>query len=256
MATLLLFLLLLPFTVWANPVWAQTEPTPEPTPEPVLTTPAIPFVHAIAEGENLTVIATTYGVTVEEILAANGLEPDALLSIGQNLIIPGKEGDPIPGLYTIQAGDSLAGLAAAFNTTAVSLANANRLINPQLDLVVGQTISITSHTGSTTPQGLTGTPHVVAPGETLWMIAAQHKLTPQALAVENELGQETAVFPGQRLRIPSEAPYRTLPGEWTDIRISSLPHSTWLHNLHLRRKSAGWRTNGPIWRATPALRPL
>lgn len=218
MMALLLFLLLLPLTVWA-----QTEPTPEPPPEIVITEPAIPYVHAIAEGENLTVIATNYGVTVEEILAVNGLEPDALLSIGQSLIIPGKEGEPIPGLHTIQAGDSLAGLAAAFNTTPVTLANANRLINPQLDLVVGQTISITSNTGSTTPQELTGTPHVVAPGETLWMIAVQHKLTPQALAVANGLGAETAVFPGQRLRIPSEASYRALPGEWTDIRIRPFP---------------------------------
>jgi murein DD-endopeptidase MepM/ murein hydrolase activator NlpD len=222
-AAVIIAALLLSFGLLPLTVWAQTEPTPEPTPETNVTEPAIPFVHTIQEGENLTIIASNYDTTVEEILAANGLEPDALLAIGQTLIIPGLEGEAVPGLYTVQAGDSLAGLAEAFNTTAVTLANANRLINPQLDLIVGQTISVTSHTGSTTPQTLTGTPHIVAPGETLWMIAAQHKLTPQAIAQENGLDEKTAVFPGQRLRIPSEASYRVLPGEWTDIRIQPFP---------------------------------
>lgn len=219
-AALLFSFCLLPITVWA-----QTEPeaTPEPTPEILVTEPAIPYIHAIQEGENLTIIATNYDVTVDGILAANGLAPNALLSIGQPLIIPGLEGDPILGLYTVQAGDSLVGLGDSFGTTAVTLANANHLINPQLDLVVGQTISITSHTGATTPQPLTGTPHVVAPGETLWMIAAQHKLTPETLAAENGLDEKTTVFPGKRLRIPSEETYRALPGEWTDIRMRPFP---------------------------------
>ena len=217
LATLLFSFWLLPLTAWA-----QTE-TPIPSPESAVTQPAIPFIHTIQEGETLTFIASTYEVTVAEILAANGLAPDALLSIGQSLIIPGREGEPLAGLYTVQAGDSLAGLGAALGTTAVTLAHTNRTINPHLDLVVGQTISITSHTGSTTPQPLTGIPHVVAPGETLWMIATQYKLTPQALAAENGLAEKTAVFPGQRLRIPSEDSYRPLPGAWTEIRIRPLP---------------------------------
>jgi murein DD-endopeptidase MepM/ murein hydrolase activator NlpD len=218
MATLLLSFSLLPLTVWA-----QTEPTPEPSPAPESVPPAIPYVHFIQEGENLSIIAANYDTTVEAIVAANDLTADALLAIGQSLIIPGLAGEPISGLYTVQAGDSLTGLAKGFNTTAVSLANANRLINPQLDLVVGRTISITSHTGSTAPQSQTGTPHVVAPGETLWMIAVQYKTTPEALAWKNELGTETSVFPGQRLRIPSEESYNPLPGEWIDINIQPFP---------------------------------
>ncbi len=215
---MLLSFYLLPITTWA-----QAEPTPEPTAETAVTEPAIPYIHNVQEGENLTIIATNYNVTVAEILTRNNLAPDAILAIGQPLIIPGLAGEPIPGVYTVQAGDSLAGLANSLGTTAVALAQANRLINPQLDLVAGQTISITSYTGSTTPQVITGTPHIVAPGETLWMIAAQHTHTPAALAVENGLAGETAVFPGQRLRIPSAEPYRTLPGEWTDLRISPFP---------------------------------
>jgi murein DD-endopeptidase MepM/ murein hydrolase activator NlpD len=210
---------LLPFTVLA-----QTEPTPE-APPPTPAEPTIPYIHTVQEGENLTIIATDFGVTVAEILAANNLAEDALLAIGQTLIIPGLEGEPLPGLYTVQAGDSLASLAAGFNTTAVDLALANHLINPQQALVAGQTISITSRTGSATPQPITGTPHVVAPGETLPLIAARYRLSPVVLAAENGMEEGTAVFPGQRLRIPRETgtPYRILPGEWTDVRIRPFP---------------------------------
>jgi len=55
------------------------------------------------------------------------------------------------------------------------------------------------------------------------MIAAQNKLTPESLAAANGLDEKTAVFPGQRLRIPSEETYRALPGEWTDVRMRPFP---------------------------------
>ncbi|MBP6471833.1 MAG: LysM peptidoglycan-binding domain-containing protein [Chloroflexi bacterium] len=180
--------------------------------------PPIPFVHRVQEGENLTVIATTYGISVAELLAANGLGEDALLAIGQPLIIPGRDGTAVETIYTAQLGDSLAGIAASFNTTLPELARANRLINPRQDLLVGQIISITSRTGSETPLPQTGAPYVVAPGETLAMIAARTLTTVDDLLAAN--GLDTAVvFPGQRLRIPGDQPYRDLPGTWVDVRL-------------------------------------
>lgn len=180
--------------------------------------PTIPFVHRVQEGENLTVIATTYGISVAELLAANGLGEDALLAIGQPLIIPGREGTAVETIYTAQLGDSLAGIAASFNTTLPELARANRLINPRQELLVGQTISITSRTGSEAPLPQTGAPYVVASGETLAMIAARTLTTVDDLLAAN--GLDTAVvFPGQRLRIPGDQPYRNLPGTWVDVRL-------------------------------------
>ena len=194
---------------------AQTGPaTPPLTP--------IPFVHRVQEGENLTFIATTYGLTLEELLTVNGLSEDALLSVGQPLVIPGREGTPVATTYAARAGDSLAGVAASFNTSLTAVAEANRLINPYQTLRLGQIISVTSRTGSGAPQTLTGTPHIVAPGETALMVAARYGLMVDELLAAN--GLETAVvFPGQRLRIPSDQPYRLLPGSWVDVRIRPLP---------------------------------
>jgi len=63
-----------------------TEGGPTPTPRP-------PF-HIVAEGENLSVIANLYGITVDAIVQANNLANPELISIGQELAIPGLEVTP------------------------------------------------------------------------------------------------------------------------------------------------------------------
>lgn len=197
------------------PLRAQDDSTPE--------LPPIPFIHIVQEGENLTVIAANFGLTIEELQAANNLAPDALLFAGQELLIPGREGSEVVTFYTIQAGDTLAGIAAMFNTTAVAVAQSNHLLTTNPALVVGDTISVTSRTGSATPHPVTGTPHVAAANEGWLAIAARYRLTPTELASTNGLPITDYLLPGQRLRIPGDQPYRDLPGEWVDVRIRPLP---------------------------------
>lgn len=204
------------------PPAAEATPAAEPTAEGA--TP-IPRVHTVQEGETLTSIAGIYQVTVEDILAANNLDNADLLSVGQELLIPGGTGDAVGTLYMVQAGDTLAGIAAAFNTTREALIAENRLIHPEPPLVLGQPLSITSRTGSASPNVLRGVPHVVAAGETLLEIAMHYGLTPQQLAAINHLAYPTYLFPGQRLRIPNEAVYRPLPEGWIDFRITPLTAS-------------------------------
>lgn len=61
-----------------------TTPTPSRSPSPSTT----PRIHVVARGENLTQIATRYGVTVEAIVTANGIADPNLIEPGQRLIIP------------------------------------------------------------------------------------------------------------------------------------------------------------------------
>ncbi len=72
---------------------------PAATATPTLT--PTPVIHIVQEGEVLGAIAYQYGVSVQAIQAANGLENPQYLRVGQELIIPvGEEGEeaPLPGV--------------------------------------------------------------------------------------------------------------------------------------------------------------
>lgn len=191
-----------------------------PTPDP--DAPFIPRVHSVQDGENLTIIATNYGVSVEDILAVNNLPNGDLLAVGQELIIPGGTGDAIATAHTIGPGDTLAEVAARFNTTLQSVMATNRQITPNPPLVVGQNVPVISRTGSTTERSVAGRPYLVESGDTLMLVAARFGLSPYALASANGLAPDAPVFAGQRLRIPDESSvYRDLPGGWLDVRLNT-----------------------------------
>ncbi|HET7009270.1 MAG TPA: LysM domain-containing protein [Anaerolineales bacterium] len=83
--------------------------TPTSTPSPAVRLPTqqatlppaptpTPLTHIVERGETLLIIAAQYGVTLDALLALNpGLNP-MLLSVGQPLLIPGPEGEPITSL--------------------------------------------------------------------------------------------------------------------------------------------------------------
>jgi LysM repeat protein len=80
--------------------------TPQATLRPVSraappTTPgptATPLTHVVGQNETLLGIASEYGVSLEALIAANpGVNP-RFLTIGQGLIIPGPDGQPVTSL--------------------------------------------------------------------------------------------------------------------------------------------------------------
>ncbi len=64
---------------------AASVPTVLPTEPP---TPA-PLVYTVKEGDTLSSIAQTYGVSIQDIVEANSLTNPDMLNIGQELVIPG-----------------------------------------------------------------------------------------------------------------------------------------------------------------------
>jgi LysM repeat protein len=85
---------------WPSATATRLRPTPIPS---VAATPdigptATPFKHVVVQGETLGGIAALYGVSLDDLQTINpGLNP-FLLSIGQELLIPGPEGTPIGSL--------------------------------------------------------------------------------------------------------------------------------------------------------------
>lgn len=214
------------FSPLAAPAVAQEgEPTPEETVAPETTpaaTPAPPLVHVVQDGENLTSIAALYDVSVQDLLLVNGLTEEDLIFPGNELIIPGAEGEAVAAAYTVQVGDSLEAIAASFNTSGAALAAANRLVSPQ-SLYVGQNLAVISQTGSAANQPVTGTLHYVRAGETLLMVAARYRLAPRVIAEMNDLSAPARLYPGMRLRLPGDEPFQFLPGAWERLRLDPAP---------------------------------
>jgi LysM repeat protein len=66
-------------------------PTVAPTPSPTKVTGTVPGQkYVVQPGDTLVAIAEEFGVTVQELIDANGLTNPDVLRVGQELIIPGR----------------------------------------------------------------------------------------------------------------------------------------------------------------------
>jgi murein DD-endopeptidase MepM/ murein hydrolase activator NlpD len=210
----LLIAMLAAGTIWVASSVITLAQTAEPT-----TQPDLPIIHVVANGENLTLIAEQYEVTVEALRVVNNLRNADVLRVGQELVIPGGEGEFVAAVYTAQLGDSLARIAHAYGTSIDALMEANLLVNRDYVPAVGQRLSVISRTGSDQPNPVQGLPYIVKEGETLLEIAARHTLSISELVRTNDLAYPVRLFPGQRLRIPGNEVYQDLPGSWWRIDI-------------------------------------
>ncbi len=113
---------------------------------------------------------------------------------------PSKPATPAPQpsavTYTVQPGDTLSGIAAAYNTTYQHLAEINGIANPNL-IYPGQVLTI-SGGGAPAPQQ---TVYTVQPGDTLSGIAAAYGTTYQRLAAVNGIANPNLIYPGQQIVI-------------------------------------------------------
>jgi LysM repeat protein len=119
-------------------------PTPNPTepPEPTAIPTPEPETYEVQSGDNPWTISRQFGLTMEELLTANGLSEGALLQVGQVLQIPQVGAvaqsvsatdatvatptpTPEPVIHTIASGDTLGGLAAKYDVSSAEIARVN-----------------------------------------------------------------------------------------------------------------------------------
>lgn len=164
-----------------NPTGTPTT-TPEPTPSPTAAPAATSYVrHQVITGETLLSIAGQYGVSVDEIQAANNLNNE-LIRAGDVLIVPVVGPAAQPSLnrapasrfqYTVQSGDTIISIAVNFGSTvddilAVNNLSANDIIRPGDVLVVPLRQTPTEVLDSAAPvtQETGAEPEQTAPGNT------------------------------------------------------------------------------------------
>jgi LysM repeat protein len=180
--------------------------------------------HTVARGESLWSISRQYGISVEELAAANQLARSATLRLGQELSVPVKAapasaspGTDAANTYEVKAGDTLGAIARRQGTTVAALRSANNLSSDNLR--VGQRLIIPGNAAplsptaaapggapaaSSTPRAGTAT-YTVQPGDTLGAIAQRHGVRVGDLATLNTITDPAKLRVGQVLRLPANA---------------------------------------------------
>jgi LysM repeat protein len=179
----------------ATPAVAELTPAPTQAP-PTVSVEGVE--HIVAWGETIEIIAAEYGVSAEDIVAANNLTNPDLIRAGDVLIIPGVEAVTTePGVHIVRQGETLQSIASMYGTTVEALALANGIVNTNY-IWVGQRLTIP---GATTSQA-SGQTYVVQVGDTLSSIAVQFGTTAYAIAYANNLPNVNFIYVGQTLLIP------------------------------------------------------
>lgn len=153
------------FSVVLSPGGALAAPSPQ----------AGPITHVVQKGETLDLIASYYGITAEDIIAANQLAQPVVLYPGQLLIIPVAQPPITPAAsqscvtyYTVQPGDKLGLIAWRFGVAPVALMQVNQLTAP--DVYPGQVLCIPpgglAPSASATPEPAAATPIPITPAPT------------------------------------------------------------------------------------------
>ncbi len=194
--------------------------------------------HVVSFGESVYIIANLYGSSVPAIIEANGLNENALIFVGQRLIVPVKVPPaatiaptdvlptPIPltptatitpvpadvtdgSVYIVQPGDTLFLIARRFNTTVATLAQMNGIVNIN-SILVGQRLTLPTDSIALTPTAAPVTPtpvseiirYVVQPGDSLFRLSLIYNVPIQKIAEANEIANIHRIFVGQVLNIP------------------------------------------------------
>lgn len=240
---------------------AGIKPTQATTKAEPKTTSAEQVKYTIASGDSLTSVANKYNVSVEALAAANNLPTDAGLIRGKTLIIPSgtskadtkkvapkaepkktdtqiKKDEPKTDVakgkvlkptekYTVQAGDTLIGLAKKHGVSVEDLATTNNMAT-NTTLKRGQVILVPKAPAKTDPKSdpkktdkkpdpkadksktdkadktKKTTTHTVKAGENLTSLAKRHGLSVAELAKMNNLEPTAQLKSGQKLTVPSK----------------------------------------------------
>ena len=129
-----------------------SEPTNTPEPTRVIVVPTVtrPAEYVLQEGEYVYCIARRFNVDPADLLEANGLAENDLLSPGDTLQIPqtsswegaGRVRNPHPDTYTVDPGDTIYSIACYYGDVSPEAIIAVNELEEPYDLTPGQTLQI------------------------------------------------------------------------------------------------------------------
>lgn len=193
---------------------------------PPAAVPANGMRYTIRQGDTLFSIGQRHGLSWQAVANANGLGEYSVLSLGQEIVLPGVAGTqqtttasavtqsaPLTQgsgavtvndrLHTVVEGDTVFAIAIQHGLNWQTLAAYNGLSNNAL-LQIGDTIRIPAPAigGSNSVTVPSIRRHTVQSGETLWRIAANYNVDWYELMRVNGLNENSVLSIGQEIRLP------------------------------------------------------
>lgn len=184
-------------------------------------TPSGP-VYIVQSGDNLITIASRFGITMDDLIAANELADPNQLKIGDELTIPGmKDVQGYLVTKTVGFGSTLSSLSIQNKVPEEKLIQLNRITSPA-ELYTGVDLIIPEQENTDQP----ARHYLVESGQSLLEFAVLANTNPWDLQQVNELSGDWDVISGQGLILPSKdtADVKGLATSPTDnVSISPLP---------------------------------
>jgi N-acetylmuramoyl-L-alanine amidase len=175
--------------------------------------------YVVEPGDTLSAIAARQGISVAQLAADNGLDPNGVLLAGSTIQLSGSSsGQAAPaggttssagGAYLVQPGDTLTAIAARAGVSVAQLAAANGL-DPNGILLAGSSLQLSGSSSGTAEMVSTGTGssassaggYIVQPGDTLSALAARAGISVSQLAAENGLDPNGTLLAGSSIALP------------------------------------------------------
>ena len=208
---------------------------------------AAPSQYTVAAGDTVSGIASRFGLSTAAVLARNGLSWSTKIFPGQQLTLaegsaPAEAPAPAPVAselthYSIVAGDTISGIAAAHGLSVTAILSANGLDRASI-IFPGQALVIPSGTGSAPAEAAPavslasattaapGASHTIAAGETVSTIAAAAGVSIRAILAANNLGWSSIIYPGQQLSIPAPGAESVAAASVTPLPVQPAPAPT------------------------------
>ncbi len=208
--------------------------SPEATDKETPSEEEVVAYHVVRRGENLTLIARKYGVTIDALRKLNSLSARSVLRVGQRLILreadeenKSMESSNLPGAsHLVSRGENLTLIAKRYGTTVAVLKRLNNLksghvmigqklkvIQPKVAKVAASApVSKRTERSKNSQKVVLNKPfyHTVARGENLSTVAAKYNTSLNDLRELNRIRKNSVLFVGQKLKISNRTVRHTV----------------------------------------------
>ena len=195
-------------------------------------------VYIVQPGDTINVIAIRFGITADDLIAANDIVDPNILNVGTALKIPGLEG--FSGTLTTDVaglGATLNGLSRLYQFSADQIIRLNRITSPA-EIYVGSTLVLPSLEDTTSLRPTAP----IHSGSSLLETAIQQNANPWTVLEVNSARGSSALLPGEPV-------YATSTADPASVFGSDLVQSVEINPLPLRQGKTeviSVKTNGPV----------